>query len=392
MSFNESYRPTPEETAKAEAMMTPEQRAASEERERFKFQERAPFGGEKTKFTPDMKRRPPTPEERRGMDADLIQLGDLFADSGIRWQLDGAINVSLLTKPAGEYIGAHKDVDVSVFLDDIGKLDAHLGRRGYGLFESRHKDPTDPDSVRVMERLGAAGITGRPEQNLLIARIDASGKLAEGPELDFIDLHAVRPGPDGRPIGPFGAPLPEKWYRSRRVDFQGRELRVSDPSLVAYFKLRQGRSYDMDDIRHLVEADLLTRAEFDEIAAVIEGDLAARREMVADIVGDVLARIGAAVPADRFIQALLEHPRVVGRLTDPEDPQLKELAQALAGRSKLETAAVTDALIEVFGLGRYDEEQSGKLRQLEAMIREREDQAGSRAARRDPEALGPDGK
>ncbi len=390
--MSESYQPTPEEIAQAEALMTPEQRAATEEREFFKFQEKEPFGGEHTKFDSEQKRRAPTEEERRGIDAELSQLGDIFAGSDIRWQLDGAINISLLTKPPGEYIGAHKDVDVSVFQEDLAKLDALLSRRGYGLFDSRRKDEKDPDSVRVMERIGAGGATGLPEQNLMIAKIDAAGKLVGGPELDFVDLHVVRHDAEGRPIGPFGRPLPETWYQAQSVDSQGREIKVSNPALVAYFKLRQGRNYDMDDVKHLVDGDQLDRSGFDEIAAVVEGDLGARRGMVADIVGEVLARPGADASSERFIQALLAHPRVVGRIADPGDPPLGRLAELLGGREKLDAASATDAIITVFGLGGYEEEQRGKLRQLERMIQEREDQKSLRTARKKLGLSGPDAK
>jgi len=389
MRDGEKYQPTPEESSRAESMMTPEQRAATEERELFKFQEREPFKDEKKKFTPELKRRPPTEKERQRVDAELRQLGDLFADSGVRWQLDGAINISLLTRPPGEYIGAHKDVDVSVIQDDIAELDAALGRRGYGIFENRLKDGKDPDSNMVMERLGAAGVTGQPEQRLMIARIDAAGKLAGGAELDFVDLHVVRQTPDGRPIGPFGRPLPEKWYQADSLDVDGREIKVSDPSLVAYFKLREGRAYDLDDVKHLVDADRLTRAEFDEIAAAIEDDLGARRGMVAAMVGEVIDRVGPGASTDEFVRAFLEHPRVAGRVADAGDPQVGRLAAALTGRDKLEVDAVTAAAFEAFDLGAYDKELRGRVRQLDLMIRDREDQKALEAARQNLESLPP---
>ncbi len=377
--MRESCQPSPEEIARAEAMMTPEQKAASEERAANKVQERRPFFDEQAHFTPDLDRKPPTPEQRERMDAELRQLGDLFAGSDLRWQLDGAINISLLT---GDYIGVHKDVDVSVEKDDLGKLDGVLEKNGYGLFISRLKDEKDWDSDRIMERVSGSRLTGDPAEHTMIAAIDDKGKLRGGQELDFVDLHVVRRDADGDPVGPFGQSLPAEWYEPTKMEFQGREINVSNPALVAYFKTREGRPYDMKDVRRLIDADKLSTADVAGVAAAIERDVQSRRDKVTSVVGESLTAMSGKFDAGKFVQAFMEHPYVAGRYTEKDDPQLKVLEERLSGMEVPDRKKIAATLIEVFNLDAYENEQRGKIRQLEAFAKEHDDRKAAEAISR----------
>ncbi len=100
----EKYIPSQEEITRAEEMMTPKQREASEIREKFMFQERDPFDDFLEHIDQNAERREPTSEEKTRMDNNLIKLGQIFSDSNLNWQLDGALNISLMK---GEYIGIH---------------------------------------------------------------------------------------------------------------------------------------------------------------------------------------------------------------------------------------------------------------------------------------------
>ena len=95
-------------------------------------------------------RRPPTPEEREKMDRELIDLGNLMKDSNVWWQLDGALNISL---SEGDYIGVHRDIDVSFLREDIPKLETYLKERGYGLFLfKREGEPGAKKSEKTRDR------------------------------------------------------------------------------------------------------------------------------------------------------------------------------------------------------------------------------------------------
>lgn len=148
----ENYTPPSEEISKAEEMMTSEQKIGSETRERFKFQERDPFDDFMEHIDQNAERRAPTPEEKQRMDANLIKLGKVFEGSDIKWHIDGALTISLIK---GEYIGIHKDVDISIEQGELEKVDGQLERSGYGLFLSYQKDPNEPRGKKIMERVGA---------------------------------------------------------------------------------------------------------------------------------------------------------------------------------------------------------------------------------------------
>ena len=384
MKERSGYQPAPGELAAAESMLTPEQRAASEVREKFKQQERPAFFDSAEKFTDKMERKPPTPEQRRQIEAELGKLGDLFAGSDVRWQLDGAINISLM---AGDFIGAHKDVDISIDQADLSKLDGILDKKGYGLFISRLKDEKQPGGDRVMERRGASGLSGEPAEHVMLAAVDAQGKLRGGEELDYVDVHVVRRDAAGKPVGPFGASLPERWYEPQKIEHNGRELKISQPELVAYFKIREGRAYDLNDLRHLVEAGRLPKEKIEEVGSVIENDMNARRQMVDGMTGDVLAGLGEEQDPGKIVEAFAAHPRVAGRITEKDDPQLSQLRDVLAGLGKIDRAQFTEAVVKVFRLTDYEDEQRQKIQKLLNWSREHEDRERVARAREDIEHL-----
>ncbi|MDP3985360.1 MAG: hypothetical protein Q8P82_01225, partial [bacterium] len=201
--------PSPDDIAKAEAFMSPEQQQATEIRERFKFQERDAFEDFLAHIDQDGERRAATESEREQMDENISKLGTLFEGSDLRWQIDGALNISLAR---GEYIGIHKDVDVSIERDELEKIDAQLERKGYGLFLSYAADSADPESKKIMERVGARQFSQADEDHLLIAAIDEQGKIRENETLNFIDVHLAKRDAQGSPLGARDVVLPEKWY------------------------------------------------------------------------------------------------------------------------------------------------------------------------------------
>ena len=109
-------------------------------REKNKIQERAAFHDESVLSEVGMgERRKASVEEKKSMDKNLEKLADIFEGSNIHWQLDGALNISLMNN--NEYIGVHKDVDVTIDPDDLGKLEKQLFEKNYGLFlSSRHEE------------------------------------------------------------------------------------------------------------------------------------------------------------------------------------------------------------------------------------------------------------
>ena len=132
------YIPSEEEMQRAESMMTDEQREASRIREKYYEQEQPPWEPyDELHLDKNFKRIPPTPEQTQEMDQRLSELSKLFEGSGLRWHLDGAINISAMR---GDYIGYHKDVDISIEKEDLAALESWLLKKGYAFFCPEQKE------------------------------------------------------------------------------------------------------------------------------------------------------------------------------------------------------------------------------------------------------------
>lgn len=230
----EKIDPQSDENSKQEENIL-RQKVEPKNLETFKFQERPQFLDESvTEKDEDHIRRTPTFEEQEKMDESINKLGNLFEGSNVRWQLDGALNISIMK---GDYIGVHKDVDLSIESDDLEKLNDQLGIRGYGLFLSTDH-PTDP-TKRQMEHVGAQQFREAPEANLMIAAVNEDGKIKENETLNYVDVHLVKRDEQGNPLGPGGVKLPSKWYEPQLKKYQEVEINLSHPAKVAYFKIRE---------------------------------------------------------------------------------------------------------------------------------------------------------
>ncbi len=371
MAKPETHHPASEETAKAEDMMTPEQKTASEERAAFKYQERAPFSDEVGKsFFETGERRQPTEEEVRQMDKDMADLGRMTAGSGARWSIDGARNISLMK---GEYIGVHKDVDISIEAEDLSKLDASLARAGYGLFIVYPKDAKNPAGQKILERMGAAGLSkkdGAPEVQIMA--IDERGKLRETDDLNAIDVHVVKRDAAGHPVGPEGNNLPDKWYEPQPTDYQGHELNVSHPAKVAYFKLRQGRPYDLADLKPLVETGKLTEEDIRDVETAVENDLAARRQKGERIVKEIQERLTPEMDVAQVERAIAESPYIAARSAETSAPEarknleasIKRVAEDVADSKNRTLEKLRESLFSSFGVPEAEAKQRDKVRQL----------------------------
>lgn len=248
--------------------MTPEQRRMSEERAEFHLQELPPWDDfEVNSVDENYERRQPTPEQREQMIRTLEELGDLMAGTDARWQLDGAMNISLY---GGDFIGVHKDTDISVEPEDLPSLEGHLLRRGFALFESQTRD--DVNGPRRLKRVSADQVRRSGGENVAVNRVDERGKIIPGGDLNSIDLHLIRRDAEGRGVGNKGTPLPERWmFPSQRGMSGGPEISTSHPARTLYYKLYQGRNYDFTDLDRLAETGVLTEQDIDEVEQVLGG-------------------------------------------------------------------------------------------------------------------------
>jgi len=333
----------------------------------FHIQERDPFDEQLTHVDQNYERRAPTPDEIARMDISLIKLGKLFENSKIRWQLDGALNISL---ERGEYIGVHKDVDISIERDEIIETDTHLREKGYAVFFSYLKDPEDPKSKRVMERVDAKKLSSANEESahLVIAAIDLEGKIKEKEVLNFIDTHLVTRDVNGIPIGKGGVELPEEWFMPQPIEFKGSTINLSHPAKTAYFKLHESRHYDRIDLKKLAENGNLSLDDVCKIEEVISREPSAQKQAEL-VVESVLSKIKPNASVQDIFDAFAEEPRMVKSM-ETRGHSVRVLAEKVAAGVDKSKGELMRLISEVFDLPKIQQEQQEKITELRRYVEE----------------------
>ena len=360
----EKYNPTQEEINKAENMMTEEQREASEIRAEYYEQEQPPWEDFTEKIDENFVRKRPSPEVVRTMNQSLGELGHAFEGSDLNWHLDGALNVSLMNG-AGEnpekYIGEHKDVDISVEKGELEALEAQLLKNGYGLFLSRTEDKT---KNKIMRRVSYRDFAESDAEHMLIAAIDDKGKIRRDKALNFVDVHIIQRDETGKPLGVSGTPIPEKWIQSQPMEFQGRQINISHPGKVLYYKLHQGRNYDVTDAEKLIETGKITEEDIDDIEKVYEDEFKANVERGRKIFEGFANQIRPEMKADEIFDLMQSQPEFQKRQDMTEG--LKKLAEKIA---EAEDKSVDNILTIAIGLFGVEEKNNQKRQELNRMRR-----------------------
>jgi len=298
----------------------------------------------------EAKRKPATPEQVKEMDKRMAELGDAFAGSKLNWHLDGALNISLL---AGKYIGYHKDVDVSVEQTELAQLEAQLFDHGYGLFLSSTNNET---GERQLRRVGFRVFEDSEKEHMLIAAIDERGKLRDDKTLNFVDVHVVARNEAGEALGCSDVVIPEKWAKPYPVEFNGKQINLSHPGKVLYYKLHQDRNYDLTDIDRLVETGKLSVEDVDDIAAVYEAEFKSNIEKARKYFEPISAKITADMTAEQIAQLFIRTEFQRG--SDEVNPAFVELGEQLIASGNSSVENMIAVAIEIFGM----EEKNNKKR------------------------------
>ena len=304
--MNDKYIPSKEEIELAEeivaeSQITPEQKKDSEVRAKNWEQEQAPW----VPFDDDnidekFERKPATHEQKEDMDRRLAELADVFEGSNINWHMDGAMNISLMN---GEYIGNHKDVDLSIEKNELAELEAQLLKKGFGLFLSITDNNT---KNKVMRRVGHTDFADSDTEHMLVAAIDENGQIQRDKSLNFVDIHIVERNDTGQALGNSGVAIPDKWTKPYPIEFQGKQLNLSHPGKVLYYKLHQGRGYDTTDIQRLIETEKVTEEDVADVEQVFEIEFAANIERGHKIFETVAKQLTPGMNADQIFEALIQ--------------------------------------------------------------------------------------
>jgi hypothetical protein len=260
------YTPSDIEFHAVEERLTSDERAASEVREQFFRQPKESVNLREPELTVSGERLPPTPEQVEEMDARLSALERIVGGSSMNWQLDGGLAISAYN---GEYIGYHKDIDLSISPGDVPELQQRALAAGYGLFIGElYRD--QQNEVQYAIRPADVALYLKDRHHRFLIRVDDQGKIQQGGELDFIDVHIPPATDDGREIGPLDLPLPKEWNETRSVTLHGHDIHVPPLGKVAYYKLYSGRPIDIGDLRAIALADDFTDTDMAELEGQVQ--------------------------------------------------------------------------------------------------------------------------
>jgi hypothetical protein len=299
------------------------------------------------------------------MDDRLRKLGELFEGSDVRWNLDGAMNISLV---AGEYIGVHKDVDISVEIADLEKFDGLLGKHGYGMFVSHNKNEDDPSSPRILERVSAEKFAAVDAEHRTVVAIDEHGKINDQGNLNFIDVHLVTRDAVGRVVGPGGSVLPEKWSTPIKKEYQGHELNLSNPAKLAFFKLHESRAYDRTDLKKLVELGGLTLDDVKDIEEAFKEDAKGRYRKGEAFVASIATKIRPKMDARGIRDVFLADPAFAKRIRPEDEPAFLDFCAQVVRLEEKTPVKVTELAMEAFGANKKFKELRAKVAELRQWV------------------------
>lgn len=348
--------------------MTDQQGDAPKAHAEFYEQEQPPWEDFGEKIDENFARKKPSPEVIKKMNRSLDELGQVFEGTGLYWQLDGALNISIMNG-AGEdperYIGEHKDVDISVEKGELEALEEQLLKKGYGLFLSRTGNGTEN---KIIRRVSYKDFTESEAEHPLIAAIDEKGKIRRDKALNFIDVHIVKRDEAGIPLGVLGSSIPEKWTQPQPRDFHGRKINISYPAKVLYYKFHQGRNYDVTDMERLIETGKITEEDIDDIGRVFEDEFKMNVERGRKIFESFVSQLRPGMNTSEIFDILQNQPEFKKRKNGAEG--LKRLAEKITEMDDKSIDGILAIAINLFGV---EEKNNQKRRELSRMRRKVQD-------------------
>jgi len=189
----------------------------------------------------------PTPEQKERFEKRVERVSEIFENADIQWYLDGATNISLYRD---KQMRDHKDLDMSVFQEDLTKLDELLAGQGFGIFVNY-----DENGKRLMRKVTAEELTTLEKPDLSICKIGPDGKIQRETEdpFNFVDLRVHGKDIEGNAVIFYNdAILPKEFFEPVKKELpNGKEINLSQPAIVAYHKLHSNRPYDLTDLQRL---------------------------------------------------------------------------------------------------------------------------------------------
>jgi hypothetical protein len=333
--------------------------------EQIKIQERAPFDDFLLTHCDQTQRRSATKIEIEKMDKSLQKLSQIFGQIQTGWSVDGALNISFYK---GDYIGVHKDVDISIEPSHLSFIERELEKHGYGLFLSYPKEKNNPGGVKIMERIDSQSFIVENSEHLMVAAIDENGVILKESDLNFLDVHLVNRDQHGLVVGFGGVELPDRWFKPVQQTFRGISVMRSNPIKVAYYKLHDTRSYDIQDLKILTESGVIRQKDVEELSQVCEKEIDIRKLKVSNYLSEIIKKIRNAQVSDvEGAFAMFADDQRINKSLDRLREAIRKIS-LLAINPQVSESEIESAALEILGINKAAEELRNKIKILSGFI------------------------
>ncbi len=173
------------------------------------------------------KYKEPTVEQKQRFEKGIETMSEVFENADFQWYIDGGANITLYS---GQQKREHKDLDVSIFKEDLDKLKELLKNKGFEIVKTDHF---------LIRKIG-----NQDAQNIF----------------NDVDLHIHDRDEDGNLIINYtGAKFPKEYIEPTKHKLSnGKEINLSHPALIVYHKLYayewdNDRMYDISDLEQIVD-------------------------------------------------------------------------------------------------------------------------------------------
>ncbi len=258
----------------------------------------------------------PTQEQRGKFQKRNERMSEIFEGADFQWYLDGAVNISLYRD--GQ-MRDHKDLDMSIFNEDVAKLDELLSRQGFGIFVNYEENGKGLMRRATLEELATIG-----KLDLSICKVGSNGKIERetSDPFNFVDLHIHSKDAEGNTVINYsGANLPKDFFEPIKKELSnGKEINLSQPAIVAYHKLHSNRLYDLTDLQRLRQN--LQERDFAMLRESLEREIEETERKVKEKLQeawDLLSPILEMTHDQKVIsEKLYTHPDIEKRRSNPK--------------------------------------------------------------------------
>ena len=186
--------------------------------------------------------------------------------------------------------------------------------------------------------------------------------------MNFVDVHIIQKDETGKPLGVSGTPIPEKWVQPQPLEFQGRQINISHSGKVLYYKLHQGRNYDVTDAEKLIETGKITEEDIDDIEKVHEDEFKANVERGRKIFEGFANQIRPQMNAEEIFNLMQSQPEFQKREDMTEG--LKKLAEKIAGSKDKSVDNILAVAISLFGVEEKNNQKRQELNRMRQKVKD----------------------